>query len=111
MYQAVCIFTPVSAHTLAGSHPLGSVPSHTLLSFASPADRQDFVESPSVWWYQFAEDIDMGGEGGAIGQRRASWANPQKAGRWTRGGAWEAAEAELALEAEQDAQGGRGGLW
>jgi hypothetical protein len=100
-FQAVVYFTPVLPMQLRGSYRLGSVPAHTILTFASPQERKECVESPAVWWYQLVEDLDFGGEGGAIGQR-ASWANPapDTEGAWRKGGAWEAAGIEAAHEAE-----------
>lgn len=88
---------------------MGSIPGHMILDFLSPQERKDFVEGPSVWWYQFAEEISFEGRG-AIGQR-ATWNNPAKAGSWTRGGAWEARELDLAREAESDEKDSRGDLW
>lgn len=110
-YQAVCIFAPISVHQLAGSHPLGALPSHSVIDFLSPAERQEFCDSPAVWWYQFAEDIDFGGEGRAIGQPRRQNVGVRQGREWNKGGAWEAAEAELALETESNDMYERGDLW
>jgi hypothetical protein len=112
MIQAVVILTPVSAHHLSGAYAMGSVPGHMVLAFGSLEERKDFCEGEQVYWYQFAEDIEFASDGGVIGRpRQQNVGVREKYGRWVKGGAWEALEAEQEHEAQAISMDERGDIW
>jgi hypothetical protein len=69
---------------------------HYVFSLATPEDRAEFVKRPDVWWYQFAEDDGLFGDG------EPSWDSPGGV-HWRKGGAWEAAAEEQVDYAEESA--------
>lgn len=89
---------------------MGQVPSHSVISFGSKEERKEFCEGAAVWWYQFAEEIEFGRSGGAIGQPRQQNVGVRVSG-WIKGGAWAAAEAEQAHEDKIINMDERGDLW
>jgi hypothetical protein len=112
MPQAVVILTPHSAHSLIGAFAMSTVPSHVVLDFPSCEEREDFCTGNQVFWYQYVEDMDFGESGSVIGRpRQQNVGVRERYGRWCKGGAWEALEAEQKHEAEAIEKDERGDIW
>jgi hypothetical protein len=118
--QACLIFTKVPPSDLRGGFRL-NVPGSVLVNFDSLEGRQEYCDSPLVWWYAFVEEMDsVFGEGsGAIGQgygSRGGRPRQQNIGvsaprPWKKGGAWEAEETALDLERKQEMTEDREDMW